>query len=128
MKNTATAAQASDPARAAWAAALTRFDGDLRARGAAEGGGAGLVGPRGDDLRLVTVHPIQQRLQVRALAGGEHTDGHRPRGGGAGTIAVIHDSGHATCSFGNFPPVERSVPAASSASTRASTAFALKWR
>src|SRR3954468_17275362 len=36
MKNTATPAHGSGTPSAAWPAALTRFDGDLRARGAAE--------------------------------------------------------------------------------------------
>ena len=52
---------------------------------------------------------VEDRLQVRA----------RPRGEDADP--------HATSSFGNRPPVERSVPACSSASTRSSTASARKW-
>ena len=58
---------------------------------------AGLVGGHGHDLdALSTMNAIQERLQVGAFAGGQDGDVHAAR------------------SFGNLPPVERSVPASSS--------------
>jgi hypothetical protein len=65
-----------------------------------------LVGGNGHDLDpLAPVHLVDQGLEV----------GPRPRG--------QHGDVHATRSLGNFPPVERRVPAASSSSTRPSTSL-----
>ena len=76
-----------------------------RARRALERGRPRLVGGDRHDLDAVAaVKSVEDGLEVRAGAGREHADP------------------HTTSSFGNRPPVERSVPAASSASTRASTA------
>ena len=69
----------------------------------------GLVGADGDDLNaLASVHAIEDGLEVGAGAGREHADP------------------HATSSFGKRPPVERRVPAVSSASTRSSTSGAAR--
>ena len=56
---------------------------------------------------VAPVHPVEDRLEVGAGARDEDADP------------------HASSSFGKRPPVERSVPASSSASTRASTASAV---
>ncbi len=84
---------------------------DARRRGPLERLGAGLVGADGDDLdALAAVDAIQDRLEVRARAGGQDPDAEPAR--------------QASSSFGKRPPVERRVPAVSSASTRSSTASA----
>ena len=92
---------------------LAREHGGLDARrgGACERLGAGLVRGDGDDLdAAVSVDAIEDRLEVGAGAGGEDADA----------------QAHATSSFGKRPPVERRVPALISASTRSSTASALR--
>jgi hypothetical protein len=69
-----------------------------------------LVGRHRDDLHAVmAVHLIEQRLQVRALARGKNRNV------------------HTGWSFGNRPPVERSVPFSSSWSTRARTSAERRW-
>ena len=92
---------ASRAARSAYSPRANTARLDARQRGALQRLRVRLVGPDGDHLdALAPVDAVQDRLQVRAGAGGEDADL------------------HATSSFGKRPPVERSVPAVSSASTR----------
>src|SRR6185295_11480401 len=68
-------------------------------RGAFELPRLGLVRSDGDDLDLAAVNGVKQRLEVRALARGEHPDPHAARAS-------------ATRSFGYGPPVEARRPTA----------------
>ena len=80
-----------------------------RARRPLERRRARLVGGDRRDLdAVVAVKAVEDGLEVRAGAGREDADP------------------HTTSSFGNRPPVERRVPAPSSASTRASTVGAVR--
>src|SRR4051812_2033720 len=74
-----------------------------------------LVGGARHDLGLAAVHPVEQRLEVRSLARGQDADPHAAR------------ASRTTRSFGYAPPVDRSRPAASSASTCSMTSPAARW-
>ena len=88
-----------------------------------------LVGRDADDERLVAVDGVQQRLQVRPRAGGEHADAQRLVR--AATPPALRPPSRAgdrpPASLGYMPPVERRRPASSSSSTRAMTCLAVRW-
>src|SRR4051794_33169481 len=79
---------------------------------------AGLVGGDGDDLRLPAVDRVEQRLEVRARAGGEDADAKWL----AHTAAVspIRSVGYA-------PPVSRRRPSVTRPSMRVMTSSARRW-
>ena len=84
----------------------------------------GRVGPVGGDAdhldSLAAVDPVEDRLEVRARAGGENAEAQPGP-------AAFPRPGHARASLGKRPPVERSAPPSSSASTRASTSSRPRW-
>src|SRR5215212_4415777 len=66
-----------------------------------------------EHLELDAVDAVEQRLEVRALAGGEDAD--------------PHHAAAPSRSLGYAPPVETRRPSSSSSSTRASTWSARRW-